>query len=95
MKVKVKDLYLTGTPFSVIVANEFEETIYSILFRSSGIKTVTMDRECIDYFKTVRSNFKKIPYGQYGNVYEFKNFANKLDVTAKASFLSKLNRGII
>lgn len=94
-EVTVKNLYLSGTPFSVIVSNEFEETIYSILFRNLGIKTVEMDRECINYFNTIKKNFKKISYGMYGNIYEYKDFARKLDATAKASFLSKLNRGIV
>lgn len=92
-EVTLKELYLTRTPFAIVKSEELGGTVYSIVFRNSGIKTFEIQKDEVNYFLTIQSKAKRIDFGYTGSVYEYFDFKNKLGIVARHQFIEALNRG--
>lgn len=92
-EVNIKDLYKSGTPFSVIKAEEITGTIWSAVYRNSGIKTHELKKDELSYFFKIEHLAKRIDFGYEGSVFEYFNFRSKLDKVVRYQFIEGLNRG--
>lgn len=87
MSYIIVDLYSKQKPFVVIISNEINRTVYSVIFKEKYIKSHEMNGFEINYFLDIRKEMKLKNMNKLGSVWEYKEFRSKMSYQLRHNFL--------